>query len=306
VKKVIVGFLTSILLAACFPSIAIGQHLIDKPPSDISTFRNTIEKSLVSFSCANESGIAFSGNWTVSEENVNQGINSSFFTSGVNLGKCGRYDSTFDINYLNKNYTAKIWNAGDGYPDFGGFNSSLKLPTLSLWGSNAPDVGSWVTVVRSAPGFGFIWSESKVRLYNPETLIFAIDVLSPSIDKNALVFNNLGEFIGVVSTYATKQVDGFVTVHGAPLQCKLNKTQTTPSVTKCSDFAQDIWKSHPSELALDAENATSDALSTAYQESNDATQAAQDALFAVQALAVQVYEMIKSFIALTGAIKKLK
>ena len=37
-----------------------------------------------------------------------------------------------------------------------------------------------------------------------------------------------------------------------------------------------------------------------------ASQAAQDALFAVQALAVRVYEMIKSFIALTGAIKKLR
>jgi hypothetical protein len=213
-------------------------------PSNYESFKSKINDSLVGISCGNENSVGFSAKWTVTEEDKNNGINSQIFTTGQSLFKCGRVGASATFDYKGKSYSGKIWNSSGSMPDFGGFSASVNIPQLPLWGSDAPVENSWVAVIRFAPGFGFIWSESIVRAYNPETLIFAIDPVVPVIDKNALVFNNRGTFIGVLSKQATKQVEGLTTVHGAPLQCPLNQYQTSPSVTDCQngDFAQTIWK----------------------------------------------------------------
>jgi hypothetical protein len=213
-------------------------------PSNFESFKSKINESLVGVSCGNENSVGFSAKWTVTEEDKNNGINSQIFTTGQSLFKCGRVGASATFDYKGKSYSGKIWNSSGSMPDFGGFSASVNIPQLPLWGSDAPVENSWVAVIRFAPGFGFIWSESFVRAYNPETLIFAIDPVVPVINKNALVFNNRGIFIGVLSTQATKQVEGLTTVHGAPLQCPLNQYQTSPSVTNCQngDFAQTIWK----------------------------------------------------------------
>lgn len=225
------------------------NSILNDPPGNFENFKAKINESLVGFNCGGNNSIGFSADWTISNEEKNEGRNSNIFTSGNSLASCGRNLSTFDFVYKSKTYQGKTWNGGLSLPDFGGFSTSAVIPSLPLWGTDAPSVGSWVGVVRYAPGFGLIWTESRVRAYNPETLIFAIDPTVPLVEKNALVFNNKGIFVGVVSKLAIQAVEGLVLVHGAPLQCPLNQNQTSPSVTRCPEgtFAQNIWVSSSSQ-----------------------------------------------------------
>jgi hypothetical protein len=240
------GSIFIVLLMFCSTSTISSavESTLTIRPSNYESYKSKINDSLVGVSCANENSVGFSAKWTVTEEDKNNGINSQIFTTGQSLFKCGRVGASAAFDYKGKSYSGKIWNSSGSMPDFGGFSASVVIPQLPLWGNDAPIEKSWVGVVRYAPGFGYIWSESTVRAYNPETLIFAIDPVLPAVDRNAMVFNNRGVFIGVVSKQAVKQVEGLVTVHGAPLQCPLNQYQTSPSVTNCQNgvFAQTIWK----------------------------------------------------------------
>ena len=215
--------------------------MLDSAPANYESFKSKINDSLVGFNCSSNNSIGFSANWSISNEEKNQGRNSNIFTSGNSLESCGRVTSTFNFDYKGSTYEGKSFNTSSNLPDFGGFSTSAVIPNLPLYGTDAPSVGSWVGVVRYAPGFGFIWTESRVRAYNPETLIFAIDPFVPLTEKNALVFNSKSDFIGIVSTMAIKKVEGLVTVHGAPLQCPLNKLNPTVPLTNCRGYAQDIW-----------------------------------------------------------------
>ena len=214
------------------------------PPANFETFKAKINESLIGYRCGDSDSIGFSGSWLITEEVKNTGVNSMIFTPGGSLFKCGWYQSKFDFEYKSKTYPGTVWNSGEKLPDFGSFRTSAIIPDLPLWGTTAPSEGSWVAVVNYLSGFGFIWKESKVIAYNPDTLIFAVNPTVPLIEKNALVFNNKGDFLGVVSKYAVKAIEGGVLVHGAPLQCPLNATQSSSSVTKCSEgvYAQNIWK----------------------------------------------------------------
>jgi hypothetical protein len=166
------------------------------------------------------------------------------FTPGGSLWNCGRYETKFSFEYKAKTYQGTVWNSGEKLPDFGSFRSSAIIPDLPLWGTTAPSEGSWVAVVNYLSGFGFSWKESKVIAYNPDTLIFAVNPTVPLIEKNALVFNNKGDFLGVVSKYGIKSIENGVLVHGAPLQCNLNASQGASTVTICPEgvYAQNIWK----------------------------------------------------------------
>ena len=246
-RKILTKFY--IVFCALFFSISIAEpsysidNTLQNKPVNYESFKNKITDSLVGISCNNLDFIGFSATWSVTDSDKNNGINSKIFTSGQSLFSCGRYDAVAPITYRNKPYTGKIWNSGKSLPDFGGFSTSAIIPSLPLWGSSAPEINSWVAIVRFASAFGFIWAESKVVAYNPETLIFAVEPTSPKIEKDALVFNSKGDFIGIVSKTAVKQTEGLTTVHGAPLQCPLNQYETTPAVTNCSSgtYAQNIW-----------------------------------------------------------------
>jgi len=243
--RIVSKFLASvIIITLCSPSnfALAANSVLDSSPSNFESFKSRINDSLVGFNCSSNNSIGFSANWSIPAEEKNQGRNSNIFTSGNSLESCGRVYSTFNFEYKGKTYEGKSWNVSSNLPDFGGFSTSAIIPNLPLWGTDAPSVGSWVGVVRYAPGFGFMWTESRVRAYNPETLIFAIDPFVPLTEKNALVFNSKGDFIGIVSTMAIQKVSGLVTVHGAPLQCPLNKEHPTVSITNCSSaYAQTIW-----------------------------------------------------------------
>lgn len=226
------------------PASALNSGL-DSQPANFESFKAKINESLIGYRCGGIDSIGFSGNWSITDEEKNNGINSKIFTPGGSLASCGRYyPSTFDMEYKGKTYQGTVWNSGEALPDFGIFRTSAIIPSLPLWGTEAPSEGSWVAVVNYLSGFGFSWKESKVLAYNPETLIFAIKPTVPLLEKNALVFNNKGDFLGVVSKFAVKAIEGAVLVHGTPLQCPINASLNIPSVTNCREgvYAQNIWK----------------------------------------------------------------
>jgi len=256
-KFIYLGYTRNMLIASKVTSFVLVLNFIyfinpasaaslelNNPPTNFETFKAKINESLTGYTCNSISSIGFSGNWFLSDEDKNNGINSYIFTPGGSLASCGRYRAKFDFEYKGKTYTGTTSTTGERLPDFGVFETSVVIPKLPLRGPDAPSVDSWVAVVRYLPGFGFTWVESKVSAYNPDTLIFAINPTNPLIEKNALVFNNKGDFMGVVSKYGLKAVEGAVLVHGSALQCPLNATQTTESVTKCAEgvYAQNIWK----------------------------------------------------------------
>jgi hypothetical protein len=232
------------------PASAANSGL-NSQPANFELFKAKINESLVGFRCRGSDSIGFSGNWRITDEDKNTGINSWVFAPGSSLSNCGRYLSKFNIEYKAKTYEGTVWISGERMPDFGSFKTSLTIPSLPLWGTDAPSEGSWVGVVTYLSGFGFSWKESKVIAYNPETLIFAISPTVPLIEKNAFVFNNKGDFLGVVSKFGVKAIENGVLVHGAPLQCNLNKSQGASTVTICADgvYAQDIWKNSATTLS---------------------------------------------------------
>lgn len=241
-------------LTLCFqPNFAFGAaQVLSSKPSNFDEFKNKINASLVGFTCSGNESIGFSANWTMSEDTKNTGVNSFIFTSNNSLMSCGGYQSTFKFEYKTKTYDGKTWNRGTSLPDFGNFSTSVIIPKLPIYNNTPPTVDSWVGVVRYTPGFGFLWSESKVRAYNSETLIFAIDPTIPLIEKNALVFNSQGDFIGIISKIGVQPVEGLTLVHGAALQCQFNQSQSSPTLSQCGDgnYAQNVWsETSPKYLA---------------------------------------------------------
>jgi hypothetical protein len=232
------------LIALCSPlNFASASSLLDSKPTNFESYKSKINESLAGFNCSEVNSIGFSGDYSISTEQKNKGINSIIFTSGNSMKSCAYRQ--FNFVYKDKTYEGDYWGGQERFPDFGIFSSSVVIPPLKLYGRDAPSVGSWVSVVRYAPGLGFIWMESRVRAYNPKTLVFAIDPTVPLVEKNALVFNNKGVFIGIVSKFTLEPVQGLVLVHGAPLQCRLNKEDRSTEIfiTNCSDgvYAETIW-----------------------------------------------------------------
>lgn len=240
-KILTLSLLISLSTASNFTSSASSP--LDSKPINYESYKSKINESLAGFNCSEVNSIGFSGDWSISTEQKNKGINSLIFTSGNSMESCGYRQ--FNFVYKEKTYEGNYWSGQPRFPDFGNFSSSVVIPPLKLYGSDAPSVGSWVSVVRYAPGLGFIWMESRVRAYNPKTLVFAIDPTVPLVEKNALVFNNKGAFIGLVSKFTLEPVQGLVLVQGAPLQCRLNKEDRSTEVfiTNCPDgvYAQTLW-----------------------------------------------------------------
>jgi hypothetical protein len=240
-KIVIVSLVISLSSSFNFPSSASSP--LDSKPTNFESYKSKINESLAGFNCSEVNSIGFSGDYSISTEQKNKGINSIIFTSGNSMKSCAYRQ--FNFVYKDKTYEGDYWGGQERFPDFGIFSSSVVIPPLKLYGRDAPSVGSWVSVVRYAPGLGFIWMESRVRAYNPKTLVFAIDPTVPLVEKNALVFNNKGVFIGIVSKFTLEPVQGLVLVHGAPLQCRLNKEDRSTEIfiTDCADgvYAQTLW-----------------------------------------------------------------
>lgn len=250
-------------------------------PADLEALKLTISKSLVKINWSiNQTSVGFAGTYNISQDQKDSGINSIVVTtfSAVSRG-FSVFESCFAQNkgrevtleYSMKKYPGKCSGYNAGGIDLATVNTSLNLPMLSLYDSYIPSVGQWVLVVHHVEGFGVVYTPSRIRLVNSAQLILAIDKVDPAPSNGALVFNSLGNFLGVVTSNGVGSVPSdYLKVQGAPFQCQ-PIGQKGGTITFCPDTRDKIWtKVNPGSTsqttALDAT-----------QEGVDAAQAVEDA-----------------------------
>ena len=239
-KKFIPTLLSAAIVVAGVTPLQSSAADFSSAPTNISSFENQINQSLLEMTCGGVKSVGFSGTYTISQEMKDKGLNTLALTSATGTQSCRYASSGVPFNYLGKSYMGSIsyWNGND--PDFASFSTSVNIPQIPLFGYEKPAPGWWVDVVQNIQGFGLVWKHSKVELYNDNTLKFTIDAITPGVTDNALVFNNQGTFIGIVSSSQSMPIAGQVIVQGAPLQCGLNK-QSLYRPTNCGKNAIDIW-----------------------------------------------------------------
>lgn len=297
------AILISIFLVASNATYAKAAY--PDAPADLEALKLTISKSLVKINWSiNQTSVGFAGTYNISQDQKDSGINSIVVTtfSAVSRGfsvfeSCFAQNKGRDVTleYNMKKYPGKCSGYNAGGIDLATVNTSLNLPMLSLYDSYIPSIGQWVLVVHYVDGFGIVYTPSRVRLVNSAQLILAIDKVDPSPSNGALVFNSLGNFLGVVTSNGVGSVPSdYLKVQGAPFQCQ-PVGQRGGTITICPDTRDKIWTkvnpgSSPQSPALDAS-----------QEGVDAAKAVEDAYNAFQEA---VGDCVNSYNSVTSTVSK--
>ncbi len=220
-------------------------------PNDLTLLKEKITKSLVIVKWSgNKKGVAFAGNYNLTPEQKNQGINSLLVTNFSNLSEelnvvrsCfgASRSKEVTLEYLGKSYTGTCQTHNSDQSDFATINSSLNLPTLNLYDSYIPSAGQWVIVAYFAEGFGINFATSRIRLVNTANFLLGIDKFESNTISAGLVFNSNGNFLGTLTSFGLGSTPGnYLKVHGAPLQCQ-TQLKTAWTITNCPVSQDKIW-----------------------------------------------------------------
>ena len=220
-------------------------------PNDLTQLKEKITKSLVVVKWSgNKKGVAFAGSYNLTPEQKNQGTNSLLVTNFSNLSEeinvvrsCFGASRSKDvtIEYLGKNYIGTCQTYNSDQSDLATINSSLNLPTISLYDSYIPSAGQWVIVAYFAEGFGINFATSRIRLVNTTNFVLGIDKFESNTISAGLVFNSNGNFLGVLTSYGLGSTPvNYLKVHGAPLQCQ-TQLKSAWTITNCPVSQDKIW-----------------------------------------------------------------
>jgi hypothetical protein len=220
-------------------------------PKDFNLLKEKLAKSLVVVKwTGNKKGVAFAGNYNLSREERNLGVNSLLVTNFSNLSEdlnatrsCFAKTRSKDValEYLGKSYvgTCQMYNSDQA--DLATVKSSLNLEPLDLYDSYIPSPGQWVVVAHYLEGFGINFATSRVRLVNNTNYILGIDKLDVTLSNGGIVFNSLGNFVGVVTSFGMGTAPtSYLKVHGAPLQCQ-TELRSAYTITNCPITQDKIW-----------------------------------------------------------------
>lgn len=235
------------LLIISFSSIRVPASADFKStPSNLESLKNSLGESLAIIKCGVDYGVGFAGNWNLSQDQRNQGINTLFFTSKTLVDKCsGSYRSLIPggtAKYKSKEYDIKKWGWNLDGTDFATVASSVNVPTLNLFGRTFPEIGWWVIVAYYVKDFGIVFKESRIQLVEKEQFILGIDSVTPAPMLDGVVFDNEGNFLGVITTLGNPIQSGLLRVHGAPRQCNVSGT-SGGTITNCSVSRNEVWRS---------------------------------------------------------------
>jgi hypothetical protein len=249
VKKCLVSILVTLVILISGSTHVSAEY--PDVPNDLTLLKEKITKSLVVVKWSgNKKGVAFAGNYNLTPEQKNQGTNSLLVTNFSNLGEeinvirsCFGASRSKDVTleYLGKNYTGTCQTYNSDQSDLATINSSLNLPTLSLYDSYIPSAGQWVIVAYFAEGFGINFATSRIRLVNTANFVLGIDKFESNTISAGLVFNSNGNFLGVLTSYGLGSTPvNYLKVHGAPLQCQ-TQLKTAWTITNCPVSQDKIW-----------------------------------------------------------------
>ena len=219
-------------------------------PTNLSQLQSSLSDSIGIFKCSSGTGLGFIGNYMITPEAKSKDINSYFVTSFQNLLNC-RFATWDSITATYRSETAvgqMLVNNGDA-TDFALVSTKFSGPAINLYDTTIPQKGWWVLVAQYVPDAGIVWKESTIKSIDLNKFTFYIDAKALSQSSGGLIFDNLGNFLGLIPAKVAKTADQQLLVSGAPLQCpaKLSSSGTTTNcnVGGASAFREDIWTKIP-------------------------------------------------------------
>ena len=307
IALVIFGLISIFQLQPNYLPIAAAASPYSSKPTNIENIKNKLLDSLFIISYENKKELGFVGNYSLSQSTTDEGYKSGIITSRFLLEQCfyQSFESRkfrLEIELKGKPYKGTCWGWATEYVDMATVYTALEVPTLPLWDSYIPKIGGWLIAAYFVPGFGITFRETAVRILNKETFVLGVEKFSPEPTGSALLFNQNGSFVGILTAKGVGTVPKeYFKVHGAPLQCSPAGT-TGSAITNCSrnstnESAQaGVWTidetetpkptptptPSPSKSAVDASIAAYDAFNAAADSYNLGKIAKSDCIKAYQ------------------------
>ena len=307
IALVIFGLISIFQLQPNYLPIAAAASPYSSKPTNIENIKNKLLDSLFIISYENKKELGFVGNYSLSQSTTDEGYKSGIITSRFLLEQCfyQSFESRkfrLEIELKGKPYKGTCWGWATEYVDMATVYTALEVPTLPLWDSYIPKIGGWLIAAYFVPGFGITFRETAVGILNKETFVLGVEKFSPEPTGSALLFNQNGSFVGILTAKGVGTVPKeYFKVHGAPLQCSPAGT-TGSAITNCSrnstnESAQaGVWTidetetpkptptptPSPSKSAVDASIAAYDAFNAAVDSYNLGKIAKSDCIKAYQ------------------------
>jgi hypothetical protein len=287
-------FVTALTSSLLVPIAAHAASPYDNAPADLKSYEAALLKNLAVVKYGFTYGVAFAGDYSLSQEQKDKGINSILLTTASTLNPendslkgcfAKGNDQKVSVIYSDRTYDGTCWSWNRDGTDFAVVATSVTLPKISLYDSYWPKVDGWLEVAYYVDGFGIQLRPSKVRIINEKLYVLGIDKISPSMKYGGLAFNSLGNFVGTVSQYGPGVVPGdYLKLNGAPLQCGWENSSAT--ITNCStrtNVAQSaragVWTiDSPSAPAAATTPTPKPTVDSGANEVSDANKAVSDAL----------------------------
>ena len=235
----IFGLISIFQLQPKYLPIAVAASPYASKPSDIEAIKNRISDSLFNISYRGKTELAFAGGYSFASSFGNEGYNNLLISSRGFISDCylistGQAPLSIELTHKGSKYKGTCWGYGSESVDMATIATPFSTPTLSLWDSYLPKIGGWLIAAYYVPGFGITFRETAVGIYNKETFVMGVEKFAPEPVGGALVFNQNGSFVGILTTKGVGTVPKeYFKVHGAPLQCSPAGT-TGSSITNCS------------------------------------------------------------------------
>jgi hypothetical protein len=308
VALVIFGLISIFQLQPNYLPIAAAASPYSSKPTNIENIKNKLLDSLFIISYENRKELGFVGNYSLSQSTTDEGYKSGIITSRFLLEQCfyQSFESRkfrLEIELKGKPYKGTCWGWATEYVDMATVYTALEVPSLPLWDSYIPKIGGWLIAAYFVPGFGITFRETAVGILNKETFVLGVEKFSPEPTGSALLFNQDGSFVGILTAKGVGTVPKeYFKVHGAPLQCSPAGT-TGSAITNCNtrnstnDSAQaGVWTidetaipkpsptptPSPTKSAVDASIAAYDAFNAAVDSYNLGKVAKSDCVKAYQ------------------------
>jgi len=239
IALVIFGLISIFQLQPNYLPIAAAASPYSSKPTNIESIKNKLLDSLFIISYENKKELGFVGNYSLSQSTTDEGYKSGIITSRFLLEQCfyQSFESRkfrLEIELKGKPYKGTCWGWATEYVDMATVYTALEVPSLPLWDSYIPKIGGWLIAAYFVPGFGITFRETAVGILNKETFILGVEKFSPEPTGSALLFNQNGSFVGILTAKGVGTVPKeYFKVHGAPLQCSPAGT-TGSAITNCS------------------------------------------------------------------------
>ena len=238
------------VLALIFSSSNFVNAAYPNLPSNLKSLEDKISSSLVILNWSgNKKGIGFAGDYNLTQEQRDSGVNSLIVTNQSNLSEAFNLEKScftrggtrnVTLEYKGKQYPGTCQNFNSGGVDLATIQTSLNVPTTQLFDSYIPEVGQSLLVAHYVEGFGIKFSITRIKLVNKSEYILAVEKFEPMTTQAGLAFNSEGNFVGVLTNSGTGRTpNDYFKVQGAPLQCQTAGANT--GITNCPANQDRIW-----------------------------------------------------------------